>query len=160
MGKYSKPTSWRTHERVRLAVPQNCLGSSSGYILSTHSETKCILSFGAGCSNLGNNVEDLLDKYINSDRRLCNVCVYWLIASTQLLLSHGYHCSYTADCVVVSAFTGHSFWEVLGSGVIEVFAALMFSNSGEKNLTSEHFLGTDWRPFNREGEVVRSRRGF
>ena len=33
-----------------LAVPQNCWGSSSGYILSTHWETKCILSFGAGCT--------------------------------------------------------------------------------------------------------------
>ena len=29
-----------------------------------------------------------------------------------------------------------------------------------KNLTYGHFWGTDGRPFDREGEVVRSRRGF
>ncbi len=35
-----------------LAVPQNCRGSSYSYILSTHWETKCILSFGSGCISL------------------------------------------------------------------------------------------------------------
>ena len=29
-----------------------------------------------------------------------------------------------------------------------------------KNLTNGHFWGTDDRPFDREGEVVHSRRGF
>ena len=43
-----------------LAVPQNCRGSSSGYILSTHWETKCILSFGAGCTNTNDMWLDIL----------------------------------------------------------------------------------------------------
>ncbi len=33
-------------------------------------------------------------------------------------------------------------------------------NSGKKNLTYGHFWGTNGRPFDREGGVVRSRRGF
>ncbi len=42
-----------------------CWGFVSTYILSTHQETKCILSFGAGCT-----LETIGKKFCNHERDL------------------------------------------------------------------------------------------
>ncbi len=45
LSNYTVPRSCGTQDRV----PLTCRGLCFTYIISTHQETKCILSFGAGC---------------------------------------------------------------------------------------------------------------